>query len=271
MWVAAVQMQSTEDLQHNRTRARQLIREAADYGARLVALPEHFAYLGPKEEEYPPTAQPLEGPLLKEFQDLAAQWGIYLVLGSFPEVTTTGAKPYNTSVLLGPQGELLARYRKIHLFDITLPGQATYQESRYILPGQELVTVPLAEEGFTVGLAICYDLRFPELFRALIERGAEIIILPSAFTLFTGKDHWEVLLRARAIENQVYILAPAQMGRHGPRRQSYGRSMIVDPWGLVLAQAPDAEGVIYARLDRDRLLQLRAELPCLQHRRIPLG
>jgi predicted amidohydrolase len=271
MWVGVVQMQSTEDLEHNRTRARRLIREAANHGARLVALPEHFAYLGPKEEEQPPTAQPLDGPLVTEFQELTAQLGIYLLLGSFPEVTNPGDKPYNTSVLLNPQGELLARYRKIHLFDVTLPGQAPYQESRYVLPGGELVTVPLAAEQFTVGLAICYDLRFPELFRALVERGAEIITLPSAFTLFTGKDHWEVLLRARAIENQVYILAPAQMGRHGPGRQSYGRSLIVDPWGLVLAQAPDAEGVIYAWLDRDRLLRLRAELPCLQHRRLSAG
>ncbi|MBW1917835.1 MAG: carbon-nitrogen hydrolase family protein [Deltaproteobacteria bacterium] len=271
MWVALVQMHSTTDIEHNRLRARQLIQEAARRGARLVALPEHFAYLGPREEENLPTAQPLDGPLVQEFRQLAAELGIYLLLGTFPEIAAPGPKPYNTSVLLGPQGNLLAYYRKIHLFDITLPGRTTYQESRYVQSGQKVVTASLSEEAFTIGLAICYDLRFPELFRFLVDQGAEVIILPAAFTLHTGKDHWEVLLRARAIENQVYILAPAQFGQHGPQRESYGRSMVVDPWGLMLAQAPDGEGVIYAWLERERLQRVRAHLPSLQHRRLPVA
>ncbi|MFP3866957.1 MAG: carbon-nitrogen hydrolase family protein [Desulfobacteraceae bacterium] len=266
MRVALVQMHSTTDVKQNRRRARQLIQEAASQQVRLVALPEHFAYMGPADEGSPPTAQTLEGPLVQEFQQLAAELGIYLLLGTFPE-TAPGGQLYNTSVLLGPQGNLLARYRKIHLFDVTLPGRASYQESRYVQGGQEVVTWSLPEEGFTIGLAICYDLRFSELFRRLVDRGAEVIILPAAFTLHTGRDHWEVLLRARAIENQVYLLAPAQFGRHGPHRESYGRSLIVDPWGLILAQAPDGEGVIYANLDRQRLQQVRAHLPCLKHRR----
>lgn len=271
MRVAVVQMQSTGEVAHNCSRARQLITEAARHGARLIALPEHFAYLGPEGDELPPTAQPLDGPLVQEFQEMAARFGTFLVLGTFPETTPATAKPYNTSVLLSPQGEVLACYRKIHLFDMELPGRTPYQESRHTLPGRELVAVPLEAEPFTLGLAICYDLRFPELFRGLVDQGAEIICLPSAFTLHTGRDHWEVLLRARAIENQVYILAPAQYGRHGPGRQSYGRSLIIDPWGLVLAQAPDGEGVIYARLDRERLCRIRAELPCLRHRRLSSG
>ena len=269
MWVAVVQMHSTTDVRHNRQRARQLIQEAAQHGARLVALPEHFAYLGPNETATPPTAQPLDGPLIQEFRQLAAELRIYLLLGTFPELTAAGPKPYNTAVLLSPQGEHLASYRKIHLFDITISGRPSHHESRYVQAGHEMVTVSLAPEAFTLGLAICYDVRFPELFRALVRRGAEVIILPAAFMMHTGKDHWEVLLRARAIENQVYILAPAQFGHYGPERECYGRSLIVDPWGLVLAQAPDGEEVIYARLDRQRLHQIRSALPCLEHRRLP--
>jgi predicted amidohydrolase len=265
MWVAAVQLNSTPEVGRNVVRARALVQEAAGRGAQLVALPEHFAYLGPEDRE-PPSAQPLEGPLVAEFRDLARKLGIFLLLGSFPELVTPGERLFNTSVLLSPQGRILASYRKMHLFDVDLPGKATYKESQFIQPGRELAVAPLPGTHFTAGLAICYDLRFPELFRALTAKGADLLLLPSAFTLATGRDHWEVLLRARAIENLAYLVAPAQWGRHAPGRQSYGHSLIIDPWGLTLAQAPDGEGVIYAHLDHPRLTKLRQQLPCLDHR-----
>jgi predicted amidohydrolase len=267
MWVAAVQLNSTPEVEDNVARARAFIQEAAGRGAQLVALPEHFAYLGPQDRE-PPSAQPLEGHLVAEFRDLARKLGIFLLLGSFPELAAPGEHPFNTSVLLSPQGQILASYRKLHLFDVDLPGGATYQESHFIQPGTEVVVTPLPGTPFTAGLAICYDLRFPELFRALSARGADLLLVPSAFTVATGRDHWEVLLRARAIENLAYLIAPAQYGHHARGRSSYGRSLIVDPWGLVLAQAPDGEGVIYARLDFQRLQRLRRELPCLTHCRL---
>jgi deaminated glutathione amidase len=268
MWVAAVQLNSTPDLDRNLARARALIEEAAGRGAQLIALPEHFAYLGPQDQN-PPSAQPLNGPLVSEFRELARKLGVFLLLGSFPELIPGEAKPFNTSLLLSPQGEILARYRKMHLFDVDLFKGPSYQESRAMQAGTDLAVAPLPGTPFTAGLAICYDLRFPELFRALSAQKADLLLLPAAFTLTTGRDHWEVLVRARAIENQAYVLAPAQFGQHSPGRRSYGRSLIVDPWGLILAQAPDGEGVIYARLDHERLQKLRRELPCLHHRRLP--
>jgi predicted amidohydrolase len=267
MWVAAVQLNSTPDMEHNLTRARALIQEAAGRGVELIALPEHFAYLGP-EDENPPSAQPLDGPLVGEFRELARKLKVFLLLGSFPELAPGEALPFNTSVLLSPQGEILATYRKMHLFDVDLDKGPRYRESQFIQAGTEPAVAPLPGTPFTAGLAICYDLRFPELFRALSAQGADLLLLPAAFTLATGRDHWEVLVRARAMENQAYVIAPAQWGQHSPGRRSYGRALIVDPWGLILAQAPDGEGVIYARLDHDRLQRLRRELPCLNHRRL---
>jgi predicted amidohydrolase len=267
MWVAAVQLNSTPDLDHNLARARALILQAAGQGAQLIALPEHFAYLGP-EDKNPPSAQHLDGPLVSEFKDVARKLGVFLLLGSFPELSTPGARPFNTSVLLSPQGEILATYRKMHLFDVDLSKGPSYKESQVIQGGTELAVAPLPGTPFTAGLAICYDLRFPELFRVLSARGANLLLLPAAFTFTTGRDHWEVLVRARAIENQCYVVAPAQWGQHSPGRRSYGRSLIIDPWGLVLAQAPDGEGIIYARLDHEHLTRLRRELPCLHHRRL---
>jgi len=267
MWIAAVQLNSTPDLAHNLARARELIVQAAGRGATLVALPEHFAYLGP-EDKQPPSAQPLNGPLVQEFGGLAQQLGIFVLLGSFPEIARPDQPPYNTSVLLGRDGHILAVYRKLHLFDVDLPGGPGFKESHVVQPGEDLVLTSLPGTPFTAGLTICYDLRFPELFRALVSRGADLLFLPAAFTFTTGRDHWEVLLRARAIENQAYVVAPAQWGRHSKGRRSYGRSLIVDPWGTVLAQAPDREGVIYAELDHDRLTRLRREMPCLEHRRL---
>ena len=267
MWVAAVQLNSLPDLEHNLSRARELIKEAAGRGARLVALPEHFAYLGPDDPQ-PPSAQPLDGPLVTEFRELARDLGISLLLGSFPEIAAPPELPFNTSLLLGPQGQILAQYRKMHLFDLEIIGGPVHRESRFCRPGDEVVVAPLPGTPFTAGLAICYDLRFPELFRAMTARGADLFFLPAAFTRTTGPDHWETLLRARAIENLAYVIAPAQYGQHSPGKQSYGRSLIIDPWGLILAQAPDGEGIIYAHLDHSRLTRLRQQLPCLSHKRL---
>lgn len=267
MLVAAVQMQSTADMGANVAAARELVQEAATHGAMLVALPEHFAYLGP-EEAAPPSAQPINGPLVQEFGELARQLGIFLLLGSFPETTEPGRLPYNTSVFLAPDGKILAAYRKIHLFDVEMTDGPRYQESKSVRPGHELVVAPIPRTPFLAGMSICYDLRFPELYRALSAQGADLFFIPAAFTQRTGRDHWEVLVRARAIENLAYVVAPAQWGRHSPGRSSYGRSLIVDPWGTVLAQAPDGVGVIYADLNHRRLTRLREELPCLKHRRL---
>ena len=265
MRVAAVQLNSTPDREANLARARDLVASAARREAQLVALPEHFACYGP-EEVVAAAAQPLDGSLVTEFRELAQKLGINLLLGSFPEQDGAGERPFNTSLLIGPQGQILARYRKMHLFDVALPGAPAHRESGFTQPGTEVVTAPLPGTPFVAGLAVCYDLRFPELFRAQVSRGANLIFLPAAFTYTTGRDHWEVLLKARAIENLSYVVAPAQWGQHAPGRRSYGRSLIIDPWGLVLAQAPDGDGVIYARLDFERLYRLRRELPCLEHR-----
>jgi deaminated glutathione amidase len=267
MWAAAVQLNSTPDREANLARAQALIEEAASRGAHLVALPEHFACLG-READTTAAAQPLDGPLVTRFREVAAKLSIFLLLGSFPEQTPGKARPYNTSVLIDPRGKILAHYRKLHLFDVDLPGKPPARESECTHPGEEVVVAALPGMPFTAGLAICYDLRFPELFRLQVDQSANLILLPAAFTATTGRDHWEVLLRARAIENLSYVVAPAQYGQHVPDRQSYGRSLIVDPWGTVLAQAPDGEGVILAHLDYERLQRLRRTLPALRHRRL---
>ncbi|MHB9072571.1 MAG: carbon-nitrogen hydrolase family protein [Desulfobaccales bacterium] len=267
MWVAAVQLNSTPNQEANLARAQTLVEEAVSRGAQLVALPEHFACLG-SAADTAAAAQPLDGPLVTRFRELAAKLRIFLLLGSFPERSPGKARPYNTSLLLAPQGKIIALYRKLHLFDVDLPGAPPQRESEHTQPGEEVVTVALPGTSFTAGLAICYDLRFPELFRTQVGQGANLIFLPAAFTARTGRDHWEVLLRARAIENLAYVVAPAQYGQHVPALRSYGRSLIVDPWGTLLAQAPDGEGVILARLDYERLQRLRRELPALRHRRL---
>ncbi len=267
MWTAVIQMQSGLQAAANQTRAHHLIAEAAARGARLVALPEYFLNLGPPETIVA-QAQTPDSPAVQSFAQQARELGIYLLLGTIPELAPEPGKVYNTSLLLGPDGAILARYRKIHLFDIDIPGKVRFRESAHIAAGEEVVAVTLPELGWTIGLAICYDLRFPELFRALVDRGAEVIIVPAAFSQVTGRDHWETLLRARAIENQVYILAPAQYPHPEQSLKTYGRSLIIDPWGLSLARAADREDIIYARLDRAFLMKLRAELPCLRHRRL---
>jgi len=263
--IAAVQMASGADKAANLATAESLVREAAARGAALVGLPENVAWMGP-EPERNAAAESLEGPTLLRFSALARSLGIHLLAGSVLETGAEGGRLYNTSVLFGPQGERLAVYRKMHLFDVEVGDGQTYRESAAVAPGKEVVTAetPLGR----MGLSVCYDLRFPELYRALSAKGAVLLSVPSAFTLMTGKDHWEVLLRARAIENQSYVLAPAQGGRHPGERLTYGHALVVDPWGLVVACASEGEGLAMADMDLGLLERVRTRLPALRHRRL---
>lgn len=259
---AVVQLCSTEDVARNLAQAEALCRYAAKRGATLISLPEVFAFLSEREAKPPAESLDAPGPILSFGEALARELSVHLLFGSVHEQAPDG-RVYNTSVLFGPRGERLASYRKIHLFDVVV-GEKTYQESLRVAPGE---APALAETPFgKLGLSICYDLRFPELYRALSHQGARILTVPAAFTLMTGKDHWEVLLRARAIENQCFVLAPAQTGKHGTWRQSYGNSMIIDPWGAVLCRAPEGEGVALAELDFDAQDRVRRDLPALTHR-----
>lgn len=267
MRVGVVQMTSTDDLAANLEVARSGVGAAVARGAEWVGLPENFAYL--RHEGVPvPCAQALDGEIIGCVRAWAREHGVWILGGTFPESTDTDARVYNTSVLISPAGEIEAIYRKIHLFDVDLrsSGGGIFRESATIAAGKDVV---VASTPFGVlGLSVCYDLRFPELFRAMAARGVRWIAVPSAFAPETGRDHWEVLLRARAIENLAFVLAPAQCGRHSPDRASYGRSMIIDPWGLVLARAGDRPGVIVADCDLADLERARSALPSLTHRRL---
>jgi len=262
---AAIQMTSTADVEANLERAEALVGEAARRQARFIGLPENFGFLR-AEGEPVPEHQSLDGPWVRRMAALAQRLQVTLLLGSLPERIPGDARIYNTSVLLGPDGRVVASYRKIHLFDVDLPGMEHLKESRGVASGSE--TVVADTEFAPVGLSICYDLRFPELYRELTFRGARVLAVPSAFTERTGKAHWEVLLRARAIENLAYVLAPAQVGTHSRGRASHGHAMIVDPWGTVLAQVADGEGLAIAELDFERQDRLRRDLPALAHRRL---
>ena len=264
MIVSAIQMSSTPDKEENKAMAEALIRAAADDGAELVALPELWSCHG-LEKVYKDNAEPVPGPTTTEFlSSLAKELGVYVLGGSILEEAEAGLeKMYNTSTFFTPDGELAAVYRKIHLFDVKAPDRE-YLESAGIAPGEEIVTAKAGSA--TLGLSVCYDVRFPELYRLLALRGADVLAVPAAFTLQTGKDHWELLLRARAVENQAFVLAPAQWGQKADGRWTYGRSMIVDPWGTVLAQCPDRDGYALASLDLDYLERLRTEFPALANR-----
>lgn len=263
MRVAAVQLNSTAEKARNLTAAEALVRAAAADGAELVALPEKWNLLAPGEELVD-GAEPLDGASLTAARGWARTLGIHLLAGSISERVGDGGKPFNTSVMIGPDGEDLALYRKIHMFDVDAGG-VSYRESAHEQPGEEIVTAPVA--GLVAGLTICYDLRFPELHRILAVRGARLITVPAAFTTATGRDHWEVLLRARAIENAVFVLAAGQVGKAPPHFDCYGRSAIVDPWGVVLATAPDEECFIAADLDLVAQERVREALPALANRR----
>lgn len=267
MRVAVVQTCSTDDLVANLRFAGQSIAQAADRGAELVALPENFAFMRREGTSFPCVQGP-DGEIISFLREVAARCRVWLIGGSFPEAIPGDRRVYNTSVLLAPDGREVARYRKIHLFDVDIgdAGEDSYRESDHFAPGREVV---VGEAPFgPIGLSICYDLRFPELYRHHADVGARFIAVPSAFTPQTGKDHWEVLLRARAIECQAFVLAPAQCGRHSPTRASHGRSLIVDPWGRVLAQADDRPRVIDADCDLEELARVRASIPVLKNRRL---
>ena len=262
MRVAVVQLNSSGEKARNLDAAERLLCAAAADGAELIALPEKWSLLAPGEELVA-GAEPLDGPTLGAARAWARKLGVHLLAGSVPEQGPEG-RVFNTSVLIAADGEDLAVYRKIHMFDVEAGG-VTYRESAHEEPGEEIVTAALGD--VTVGLSVCYDLRFPELFRILAVRGAQVLTVPSAFTLATGRDHWEVLLRARAIENQAFVLAPNQVGEAPPHFNSNGRSMIVDPWGVVLATAPDEECFVAAELDFAAQESVRERLPSLANRR----
>jgi predicted amidohydrolase len=263
---AAAQLNSTADVDRNLEVAEGLVWDAAADGAELIVLPEKWTAIG-STEDLLAAAEPLDGPAITAARSWARELGVTLVAGSFAERVEGREKLANTSVLIDPEGEIAAVYRKIHMFDVDVGG-VSYRESAHEEPGAEIVLGELDASGepVLVGLTICYDLRFPELYRILAVRGARLIAVPSAFTLHTGKDHWEVLLRARAIENQVFLVAAAQVGQAPPHYHSYGRSAIVDPWGIVLAVAPDSECFVAADLDLAQQDRIRASLPSLANR-----
>ena len=261
--IALVQLDASADCDANIAAAVALADEAAAGGARLVALPEYLQYRGP-DDGFRASARPIPGPHTDPFAEVARRRNAWILVGSTAEASGDPARPYNTSTLIAPDGSIAATYRKIHLFDIAVDSGPADTESARVTPGDRLVTADV--DGARLGLSICYDLRFPELYRALALAGAEILTVPANFTERTGRDHWEVLLRARAIENGAYVLAPAQIG--GPPGQpAYGRSMVIDPWGTVIAQAPDRVGIIRADVETDRVAAVRRQIPVLANRR----
>lgn len=264
---AVLQLNSTSDAERNWQAVRELTERAAGAGAALVATPENTNYLGPHSEKVR-RAEGLDGPTCGRFAALARQLGVHLLLGSFNERSSEAGRCHNTSVLFGPDGERLAVYRKIHLFDVDVSPEVRFTESATVVPGTEPV-VATTELG-RLGLTICYDIRFGELYRRLVELGAELLTVPSAFTLTTGRDHWHPLLRARAIESQCWLLAPAQCGRHDDQglRESFGHAMIVDPWGHIVAMAPDGPGLALAEIDLDQVRRVRTAIPVADHRRL---
>jgi predicted amidohydrolase len=268
MYLASVvQMTCTSEEDANLEQASSLIARAAARGAELVATPENTNFLGPHAQKVA-RAEPLGGRVTTLFGDLARKHRIHLLLGSYNERSDEPARCYNTSVLFGPDGTILASYRKIHLFDVDVSSEVRFLESSTCKPGKDpvVVSTPLG----TIGLTICYDLRFPELYRRLLDLGAEILTVPSAFTATTGKDHWEPLLRARAIENQCYVVAPGQHGFHDDQglRNSHGHSSIIDPWGHVVGLASDGPGLAFAEVDLDRVRKVRRGMPLADHRRL---
>ena len=267
MRVAAIQMTSVDDVAANLASAAKWVAQAAEQGAELVVLPENFAFLR-REGEPVPCAQSLDGEIVATLREWARSYQMWIVGGTFHEAIPGDARVSNTCVAVAPGGDVAAVYRKIHLFDVDLSarGGQVYRESERVAPGAEIASFDTPFGA--VGLSVCYDVRFPELYRALARRGVRMLCVPAAFARETGRDHWEVLLRARAIENQCWVIAPAQCGEHPGGRLTYGRSMIVDPWGLVLARSADRPGVILAECQAEEQDRIRAALPVLQHRRL---
>ena len=265
--VGAVQLCSTPDLAANLATCRALVARAAAEGAQLAVLPECFAFIGRGEGDKLPHAESLEtgGPILGMLRELATRHGIWIVGGGTPEIVPGDPRrAYNTAIVVDPRGELAARYRKIHLFDVDIPGGATVRESDATRAGDELVVAEIG--GVKVGLSICYDVRFPELYRGqVLDRGAEVLLVPAAFTAHTGAAHWHLLLRARAIEDQAWVVAAAQWGQHNDKRQSFGHTLVVDPWGTIAGEQPEGDGVVMATLDGEAVEKRRTQMPCLQH------
>lgn len=277
--IAVVQMSSSEDKRANWNTADRLIRQAADSGARLVVLPEYFNCLGDRRVMLE-AAEPIDGPTAKFLQESARTLRIAIVGGTFCEQSTDPLRAHNTCLIINPAGAVQAVYRKLHLFDVDLPGRLTYCESSWLAPGSDVVVTEIefstaidmsvatgsAAPSILTAPAICYDLRFPELFRRFADREVALITVPAAFTKTTGRDHWELLCRARAVENQCFLAASNQTGRHATL-ETYGHSLIVDPWGEVLARAGEGEAVLRATLCANRISEVRAQLPALRHRR----
>lgn len=261
---AAIQMTSLPDLEKNLVEAEELIELAVRQGAELVSLPENFSFLGTEEDKI---AQANEIALKSEkfLKTMAQRFQVTILGGGFP-VPVNQEKVYNTALLIDPSGTELTRYQKVHLFDVNVPDGNTYRESSTVMAGNDLPAVYHSEQLGTLGLSVCYDVRFPELYRHLAYKGADILFVPAAFTAYTGKDHWQVLLQARAIENTCYVIAPAQTGRHYATRRTHGHAMIIDPWGVILSDAGEKPGVAIAEINPARLEQVRRQMPCLQHR-----
>jgi deaminated glutathione amidase len=261
---AAVQMNSLPDLQKNLAQAEELIELAVKRGAELVGLPENFSFLGDEEAKLA-QAETIAQESEKFLKTMAQKFQVTILGGGYP-VPAGNGKVYNTALLIDPNGQEVDRYEKAHLFDVLIPDGVTYQESATVLAGAKLPHLYASPDYGKIGLSVCYDVRFPELYRHLSQQGADVMFVPAAFTAYTGKDHWQVLLQARAIENTCYVIAPAQTGRHNNIRQSHGHALIVDPWGTVLADAGEAIGVAIAEINPARLDQVRRQMPSLKHR-----
>jgi len=261
MRIGIAQLNTGSNKEENLKTAEKLIDQLALQGAELIVLPEHFNFIG-RENRFETMSEELEdSPSHEIIRQKAIDHGIHIHSGSLLE--KSGDSLYNTAVVFDPEGEIVAKYRKIHLFDVEVPGGTTYLESANITAGEEVVTFSIG--SITFGLSTCYDLRFPELYRALVARGAQVILVPAAFTMQTGRDHWELLLRARAVENLCYVIAANQYGSCPPKHLSFGRSMAIDPWGLVLSQAGDEVCAITADIDMERLAHIRTTFPALNH------
>lgn len=262
MTVASLQMISTPDVERNLDIAQRLIGQASKQGARMVLLPEYFCLMGQKDSDKLEIAEPFgQGPIQEFLADQAVVRNVHIVAGTLPIASNTEGRVYNSTLVFNPQGQCTARYDKIHLFCFT-KGQESYDEARVLLPGKEPVVADI--EGFKVGLSVCYDLRFPELYRAMGQ--VDLIVMPAAFTHTTGRAHWEVLMRARAIENQCYVLACGQGGLHQNGRRTWGHSMLVNPWGEIENVLAEGEGVLLGKLDPVKIDDVRNSLPALAHR-----
>jgi predicted amidohydrolase len=262
---AAIQLTSVPDLEKNLAQTEELIELAARQGVELVGLPENFSFMG-EEKDKLAQADVIARESEKFLKKMAQRFQVTILGGSFPVPVGNTGKVYNTTILIDPSGQELSRYYKVHLFDVNVPDGNTYRESSTVEPGNQLPPVHFSDKLGNLGLSICYDVRFPELYRHLAYKGADVLFVPAAFTAFTGKDHWQVLLQARAIENTTYVIAPAQTGNNYGRRQTHGHAVIIDPWGAILADAGEKPGIAIAEINPSRLEQVRRQMPSLQHR-----